>query len=260
MDRSFLCKGCWSQMRVPIALRGPLAVPFRVAGIRSSHMNPNVCTICERHFSRVKKSKQIPIDATVLFADIRGYTGLSQALDSGSVMQILGAFYERCAQVVWEADGIINKLIGDAVLAVYNFPIAQPDHAARAVRSAVELQRHCADLCGSLVLPDGDGDEIGVGVGIHTGHVSIGEIGEVCRDFTAIGPAVNLAARLQTAAAAGEVLLSEDAYRCVSDTLPGIVAEDLTLEGIDEAVTAYRIAPDAPSDDATRGTDGACSA
>ena len=243
MDRSRLCKGCWSQMRVPIALRGPFAVPFRAAGIRSSRMNPNICTICERHFSRVKKSKQIPIDATVLFADIRGYTALSQALDSGAVTQILGTFYERCANVVWEADGIINKLIGDAVLAVYNFPIAQPDHVARAVRSAVELQRHCADLRDSSGAPDddGDGEEIGVGVGIHTGPVSIGEIGEVCRDFTAIGPAVNLAARLQTAASAGEVLLSADAYRSVSATYPDVVAEELTVKGIDEKVTAHRL-------------------
>lgn len=239
MDRSILCKGCWSQMRMPIALRGPLAVPFRVAGIRSSHMNPNVCTVCERHFSTVKKAKQIVTEATVLFADVRGYTGLSQVLDSGAVTQMLGEFYEHCAQEVWAADGIINKLIGDAVLAVYNFPIAQDDHVESAVRSAIQLQERCAGLRAA----SGESDEdIGVGVGIHTGDISIGEIGDFCRDFTAIGPAVNLAARLQTAAAPGEVLLSADAYARVASTHPGVQPEELALKGIDEPVTGFRIA------------------
>ena len=239
MDRSTLCKGCWSQMRIPIALRGPLAVPFRVAGIRSSRMNPNVCTVCERHFSTVKKAKQIVTRATVLFADVRGYTGLSQSLDATAVTQMLGQFYEHCAQEVWAADGIINKLIGDAVLAVYNFPIAREDHVEGAVRSAIQLQRRCAALRAS---GEHGTEDIGVGVGIHTGDISIGEIGDFCRDFTAIGPAVNLAARLQTAAEPGEVLLSAEAYECVAASHPGIRPEELTLKGIDEPVTGYRLA------------------
>jgi adenylate cyclase len=239
VDRSILCKGCWSQMRIPIALRGPLAIPFKVAGIRASRMNPNVCTVCERHFSAVKKAKQIVTRATVLFADVRGYTGLSQTLDATVVTQMLGEFYEHCAQEVWAADGIINKLIGDAVLAVYNFPIAQEDHVEHAVQSAIGLQKRCAGL--RAVSPDGD-EDIGVGVGIHTGDISIGEIGDFCRDFTAIGPAVNLAARLQTAAAPGEVLLSADAYACVAASYPGIEPEELALKGIDDPVTGFRIA------------------
>ncbi len=226
-------------MRMPIALRGPLSVPFRVAGIRSSRMNPNVCTVCERHFSTVKKAKQIVTRATVLFADVRGYTSLSETLESVAVTQMLGEFYEHCAQEVWAADGIINKLIGDAILAVYNFPIAQEDHVESAARSAIQLQKRCVGL--RAATSDGD-EDIGVGVGIHTGEVSIGEIGDFCRDFTAIGPAVNLAARLQTAAAPGEVLLSADAYDHVAANHPGIEPEELTLKGIDEPVTGFRIA------------------
>ena len=88
-------KGCWSQIHALTVLRGPLSIPFRMASIRKSRMNPNVCTMCERHFTCVKKSRHVTVDATILFADIRGYTGLSQAYESAEVAHLLGAFYEQ---------------------------------------------------------------------------------------------------------------------------------------------------------------------
>src|SRR5215467_11670863 len=75
-----ICKGCWQQMRVPVPLHGILSAPFRLFGIRPSRMNPNTCTICELMFSKVMRKRNITIDATVLFADLRNYTGLSQSL------------------------------------------------------------------------------------------------------------------------------------------------------------------------------------
>ena len=78
-----ICKGCWQQMRVPVPLRGVLSVPFRAFGIRPSRMNPNTCTICELMFTKVMRARKITIDATVLFADLRSYTGLSQSLSAG---------------------------------------------------------------------------------------------------------------------------------------------------------------------------------
>src|SRR5690348_6350497 len=117
--RTTLCKGCWSRFRMPIPIRGAAALPFRVVGVKSSRMNPNLCTLCETVFELLMKTKRIQISATVLFADVRGYTGISENLDSLEVAELLGEFYEMCSAPIWDRDGIVNKLIGDAVFAIF---------------------------------------------------------------------------------------------------------------------------------------------
>jgi len=82
----------------------------------------------------------------VLFADIRGYTSTTELLDLPHLARLLGSFYENCAAAIWEREGIVNKLIGDAILALFNFPLAHDDHVARAVAAGIELQRRCANL------------------------------------------------------------------------------------------------------------------
>ena len=104
----------------------------------------------------------------------------------------------RAGRRYWERDGIVDKLIGDAILAIFNFPIERHDHVKNAVLSAIALQERWATRRSV-----GEGDSqmpIGVGVGIHTGTVAVGDVGEACRDFTAVGSVVNLASRLQGAA------------------------------------------------------------
>src|SRR5215218_6469894 len=109
---SWYCKGCWQHMRMPIPIRGMLSIPLRLAGIKVSRMNPNLCTICETMFTKVKRKKQVIIPATVLFADIRGYTTIAQATEAGEVVAMLHEFYDACASAVWARDGIVNKFIG----------------------------------------------------------------------------------------------------------------------------------------------------
>jgi adenylate cyclase len=146
--RARICQGCWQRMHMPIPLRGVASVPFRAFGIRRSRMNPNTCTICEMMFSRMMKSRQVTIDATVLFADLRGYTGLSQSQSAAAVSEVLDAFYDECAEAIWEHDGLLNKTMGDAVMAVFNFPIRRDDHpiqavlAARAIQERWKARRH----------------------------------------------------------------------------------------------------------------------
>ena len=122
-QRSRICKGCWQQMHLPVPLRGMLSVPFRAFGIRPSKMNPNTCTICELMFTRVMKARKVSVDATVLFADLRGYAGLSQSLSPDAISGLLDTFYDECANAIWAYDGLLNKTIGDAVMAIFNFPI-----------------------------------------------------------------------------------------------------------------------------------------
>ena len=140
-----LCKGCWEQMHLPVPLRGALSVPLRAFGIRPSLMNPNLCTICELMFTKVMRARKITINATVMFADLRNYTGLSQLLSQDAMSSLLDAFYDVCATAIWEEDGLLNKKIGDAVMAIFNFPIRHNDHVQRALRAARDIQQRCRE-------------------------------------------------------------------------------------------------------------------
>ena len=236
-ERSAVCKGCWTQMHVPIPIRGVLSLPFKLAGVRISRMNPNLCTLCETKFRSVKKAQQVTVPASVLFADVRGYTSLSEEVDASDVTTMLGEFYDHCSAAVWERDGIVNKLIGDAIFAIYNFPIRRSDHIKQAVLSGLELQRRCHALKATRL--GGRDVPIGVGVGVHAGEVTIGEIGTTIKDFTAIGEVVNLAARLQGASQPGEVLVTESVYREVERDFPAAERRECTLKGIAKPVSAY---------------------
>ncbi|MEO8588966.1 MAG: adenylate/guanylate cyclase domain-containing protein [Flavobacteriales bacterium] len=239
MHKTALCQGCLEMLKLPIAIRGPFSPLYRTFGISRSQMHPNLCTMCEGNFAKVMKQKQVEMDTTVLFADLRGYTHLSQTLDPARMNQLLHGFYDRCSMAVWEQDGILNKFIGDAALAIFNFPLARKDHARKGVMAAMELQR----LCHGLKAEIGIGDEhaVGIGIGVTTGTSSMGEVGNAYKDFTAIGPVVNLASRLQTAAAAGEILITEAVYDKVKDDLPALPARSLTLKGLDDEVKSYVI-------------------
>jgi len=101
-----ICRGCWDQMHVPIPIRGALALPFRMFGVTRSKMNPNICTICERSFRYVKKQRHVTATATILFADIRGFTALSEQIEPIRLSEIVSLFHDRCAQAIWAHDGI----------------------------------------------------------------------------------------------------------------------------------------------------------
>lgn len=243
-SRTMFCKGCWQHMRMPIPVRGPLSLPFRLVGIKRSQMNPNLCTICETNFTKVKKKKQVVISATILFADLRGYTSLSERTEGSEVVHMLHSFYDECASAIWERDGIINKFIGDAVLAIFNFPIMREDHVRQAVLAGIEIQKMCEGKNNlTITTSDGKGVPIGIGVGIHTGNASIGEVGTAYKDFTIIGPVVNMASRIQGAAGVGEILVSEAVYRQVEDLFPQAEPRTCQLKGIEEPVNAYLLRP-----------------
>lgn len=237
MKNTVICQGCWEQMHVPIAIRGPFSIIFRPFGIKKSQMHPNLCTICESMFTKVKKQKQISIATTILFADIRGYTDLSQHTEASKMNELLHCFYDACSEAVWESEGIINKFIGDAVLAIFNFPLVRKDHVMNAVNAAMQLQKNCQHLKNEIGL--GKEYNLGVGIGIHTGTCFMGEVGTSYRDFTAIGPVVNLASRLQGAAAPGEIMITEEVFNHVKDQFPHAERRMLTLKGVENPVNGY---------------------
>ena len=226
-------------MRMPIPIRGPLSIPVRMLGVKISRMNPNLCNICETMFTTVKRRKQIIVPSTVLFADLRGYTALSQEAASSDVLDMLHGFTDECAEAVWARDGIINKFIGDAMLAIFNFPIVREDHVQQAALAAQDIQRRWAKRASQATL--GSRSPLGLGIGIHTGMASIGEIGTAYKDFTIIGPVVNMASRIQGVAGPGEILVSSDVYEQVKDLFSGTQSREFDLKGIERPTTLHQL-------------------
>jgi adenylate cyclase len=236
-----ICRGCWDQMSMPVPIRGPLALPFQIFGITQSKMNPNICTICERAFRKVQKRQHISGIATILFADIRGYTRLSERIDAIELSTIVSLFQDQCAQGIWAHDGIVNKQMGDGLMAIFNFPIKIERHAEAAIAAAIDIQRRCKAALAALAKQNLDGAPslLGVGVGVHTGQVEIGEFSTAHSDFTAIGGTVNLAARLEAQATAGEILISTESAAQAPSLAGGTPTRSLALKGIEGPITAH---------------------
>ena len=153
---------------------------------------------------------------------------------------LLDAFYDECASAIWEQDGLLNKTIGDAVMAVFNFPVSHNDHARRALQAARDIQERCRDRRARLKDTFGlTGAELGVGIGIHTGEVSFGEFGQSHRDVTAIGAVVNTASRAQSVAEAGQVLVTHAVYNKVKPELAGSQAQLYALKGLADPIELY---------------------
>jgi adenylate cyclase len=234
-----ICLGCWQNLHLPIPLRGPISAPFRVFGIRPSRMNPNVCTICEMAFTKIMKARAIKVDATVMFADLRGYTALTQTIESEGLTSLLDVFYDECAAAIWKYDGILNKTLGDAVLAIFNFPVHRADHPVQALLAAREIQSRFAErhdeLLRDIGLPDAD---IGIGIGIDCGETNFGEFGNSHRDLTAIGTVVNRAARAQAAATRGQILVTSSVRERAGELIAN-AGHDYDLKGFAAPVTLF---------------------
>ncbi len=144
------------------------------------------------HYSMEGQSKEL----TVLFCDLRGFTSIAERLEPREVTMLLGEFLTAMTAVIGRYRGTVDKFIGDAVMAFWGAPVADPNHAREAVRAAIEMQREIARLSESLVARGFPALEMGVG--INTGQVTVGDFGSMVRkSYTVIGDAVNLASRLE---------------------------------------------------------------
>ncbi len=179
--------------------------------------------------------------ASVFFADIRGFTAMSEKLSAEQVVALLNRWFEEVVRVVAEHEGYLNKFIGDAVVVVFNGPVDQPDHAARAVRCAIALQDAARTLNDANAFP-----EIGrlhVGIGIATGPMVCGNVGGTRQmEYTVIGDNVNLASRLTSVAAPGEIFLSEATARAIPESDRGEALPPIALKGKAVAIVPWRLA------------------
>jgi adenylate cyclase len=183
---------------------------------------------------------QQELDVTVLFSDIRGFSTIAEQLSARQIADVVGQHLSAMAQVIADHGGTIDKFQGDAVMAIFGAPDPLPDHADRALRCAIEMQRRQAEL--NIAGWGSDSvRELGVGIGLNTGPVVAGAIGGGGRlEYTVIGDAVNVAQRLQSEASGGEIVASASTIAAA----PGIAAEPIglrTVRGREEPVEVYRI-------------------
>jgi adenylate cyclase len=179
-------------------------------------------------------------DASVFFADIRGFTSLSERLSPEAVVGFLNRYFARVVQVVDRHQGYLNKFIGDAVVVVFNGPMDQPDHATRAMRCALELQGEVRAMNEAKAFPELG--ELRVGVGIATGPMVCGNIGSPTQmEYTVIGDTVNLSARLTSHAGATEVWASEATVANLPADLQATALEPIKVKGKEKPVTPFRV-------------------
>jgi len=178
--------------------------------------------------------------ATVLFCDIRGFTSMSERLTPEQVVSLLNDFYTLMIETVSKHDGSLQKFLGDAVLAVFGAPIAHPDHAARAVLTALDMRAAVADLAKRRREQGLAPFEIGIGVSL--GEVVAGTVGtEERMEYTVIGDSVNVASRLQDRAKAGSILLSGRTYDAVRDLVDAKALGALKVKGKEAEVEVYEV-------------------
>jgi class 3 adenylate cyclase/tetratricopeptide (TPR) repeat protein len=182
---------------------------------------------------------------TVLFVDIKGSTSLGERLDPESLRAVISSFFAEMQAIVERHGGIVEKFIGDAVMAVFGIPSRHEDDALRAVRAASEMRDRLAEL--NEEFASGWGVTVSVRTGVNTGEVLAGERRD--GESLVLGDMVNIAARLEQVAQAGEILLGDETHRLVRDAVDAERVGPLELKGKAAPVGAWRVLaviPDAP--------------
>ena len=176
---------------------------------------------------------------TTLFSDIRGFTNMSEHLPPEALQAVLNDHLSALTDLVLAYEGMLDKYIGDCVMAVFNAPERQPDHALRGVKLALDMHKAHHQVMGRwrdrVPLPP-------IGIGLSTGETMMGNFGSMRRlEYTAIGRDVNLASRLCGAAAGDQTLISASTYALVKDSVVAEEVPALSLKGIEADVRAWNV-------------------
>jgi adenylate cyclase len=172
----------------------------------------------------------------VLFADVRGYTARTETTSPEDMARLMNCFYATAIHVLAHHDAIIDKLIGDEVMALFIQGFAGASYIEKMVDSAEELLRDLGYARGDPWLA--------VGVGLDFGRAFVGNVGTAdIKDFTALGDVVNTAARLQSQAHSGQIVMTERVYESVGSRYPDAASVPLSLKGKGEPVNARVIEP-----------------
>ena len=201
-----------------------------VYGKKQSSLNPRFCSVCEDFAAKFPGGAEV--EMSMLFADVRGSTALSEKMSAMDFSRLINRFYVESTNAIIAEDGLVEKLAGDAVAAFWGAGFAGPNYVARTIKVAQNISKMMAR------------QQIPVGIGVHAGVAYFGSMGTAdgLIDIAAIGDEVNLAARLASKAAAGEIILSEKALKEAGMDGSELESRSLELKGLRkiEVSVAYR--------------------
>jgi len=179
-------------------------------------------------------------EITVVFTDLRGFTAFSETAEPEEVMGVLREYHAVLGRIVLAHEGTVEHFAGDGVMILFNDPLPLPEPELAAVRMALEMRAEVGKLAAGWKKR---GHDLGFGVGIANGYATLGAIGfEGRRDYGAIGPVTNLAARLCGEARAGQVLISQRVHGKIEERAAAEHIGELTLKGFSRAIPAYNVA------------------
>ena len=177
---------------------------------------------------------------TILFSDIRGFTRMSEKMEPHAVVELLNEYFSEMTDLIFDSGGTLDKYLGDGIMAVYGAPLPKPDDALRAAKTAIEMQRALVAL--NREWENRGQQPLRIGVGVNTGPVTAGNIGSPKHlDYTVIGDAVNLASRLCSNAAGGQILVSESTYLELNGRIPAQRLEPIRVKGKETPVELHEI-------------------
>lgn len=205
---------------------------FTLLGMGPSRKNPQLCNFC---FERLPPGGT-DVDIAVLFVDVRGATTMAENMSPAAFAALMNRFYGIATRVLLAHGAVIDKLVGDQVMALFIPGICGPANRSLAARAGEALLREMG--YGQLAQP-----WLAVGAAVHAGVAFVGNVGEEVTDFTALGDTVNTAARLQAKADAGELLLSEAVYEAVIGRYPNLEQQTIALRGRDHPLAVRVLRP-----------------
>ncbi len=203
----------------------------RLRGALRRYLGDNVAEMVDARPSFVDVGGRTQT-VSVLHADVRGYTTMAEEMAPDRVVSLLLRYHGAAAKAIKGKGGTIDRFAGDAILALWNAPSEQPAHVRLALQGALAMRDAARDV----------GSELGYGIGVHTGDAMVGNLGsDQYQNFTAIGDTVNVAARLQAQAKAGEVICSAAVLSAAGDGVTAASLGALELKGRKTKVEAYRV-------------------
>ena len=182
--------------------------------------------------------------ATILFCDIRGYTSLVEKIDTLVAVEILNDFLSSMTDIVFLHEGTLDKYIGDCVMAIFGAPVTHDDDPVRAVKAALDMKQRVLDLKGIWLkrMDVAEVESFDIGIGIHTGEVIAGNIGNINRmEYTVVSRAVNLASRLENNAQPGQILISRATFELTKDHVKTKKLPPVQLKNISKPVEIYEV-------------------
>lgn len=214
----------------------PGGVLMKTIGLGRWPGNPKYCRGCFRDLYRHRAGAEI--ECSLTFADVRGSTSLAETMRAAEYRRLMDRFYQTAMEVLVAHDAFVDKFVGDEVIGIFVPALTEALHAYEAVNAGLELLSATGNAGGDPWVP--------VGVGVHTGIAYVGAVGtEDHVEFTALGDNVNITARLASAAGAGELLVTEAAFRAagLTDHAQSLERRSLKLKGKSQSVEVVVLSP-----------------